>query len=406
MAKKNYSIRKPGLIPVCIFFIYTFVFFSCDRSEEKQLNKAIIQDLTSQLEYSIELLKSKNAYGKIFPLTAEGDEIVLVASSDWNSGFYPGILWKLYEITGKKSWGEEASFYSGLLEKGILNDPVNYIGVKYFHGLANGYNITSRPEYREALLSATQTLLSVHNLQAGCICTNNLASGQQTCRVTIESLLNIELLFWATKGTGDTKYRDIAIQHILKVMKDHFQKDNSIWEVVNYDCLTGQIISKETNIGDSKSVVIAKDLAWALYGFTMAYRETRIPAFLEKAQSIADFIRNHPRLPADGIPYWNFDGVGIPVEERDASAAAIIAYSFFELNELLENNGIYAISAIHIMNSLCSERYLSAVGENSGFLLKNCTWTDSVHVNHNVPLVYADYFFLKAFQKKMNYKPN
>lgn len=212
--------------------------------------------------------------------------------------------------------------------------------------------------------------------------------------------MNLELLFWAFKETNDSVYYNIAVSHAGKTIENHFRKDYSTYHVIDYDTITGNVLKRNTHQGYSDESAWSRGQAWGLYGFTMCYRETGNPSFLKQAQEIANFIFTNKNLPVDLIPYWDFDAPGIPDEPRDASAAAIAASALYELCRYDGSNAAkYKQEADTILENL-SRNYLSPTGENKGFLLLHSTGSKPANSEVNVPLCYADYYFIEALLRK------
>ncbi len=214
-------------------------------------------------------------------------------------------------------------------------------------------------------------------------------------------MMNLELLFWASEQTGDPVYKDIAISHALTTMKNHFREDYSSVHVVDYDTITGLVRQINTHQGYADESSWARGQAWGLYGFTMCYRFTKDQRFLEQAEHIAEFLLNHPNLPADGVPYWDFDDPGIPDVPRDVSAAAIISSALFELSGYSGKGDLYREEAERILDNIWS-KYRSAAGENYGFILDHSVGNMPAESEIDVPINYADYYFMEALYRKNN----
>jgi len=211
-------------------------------------------------------------------------------------------------------------------------------------------------------------------------------------------MMNLELLTWAAREADEPKLREIAISHADKTLQNHFRLDASSFHVVDYDPTNGAVIAKKTYQGAADTSAWARGQAWALYGYTMMYRETRRPEYLAQAGKIARFVINHPRLPDDKIPHWDFDAPGIPDALRDASAAAIMASALIELSDYTEPE--FSRQCLNLAEqqllSLSSPAYLAKPGENGGFLLRHCVGSKPRNSEVDVPLIYADYYFLEA----------
>jgi uncharacterized protein YyaL (SSP411 family) len=218
-------------------------------------------------------------------------------------------------------------------------------------------------------------------------------------------MMNLELLFETTKLTGDSSFYNIAVSHARTTMKNHYRPDNSSYHVVDYDTITGAVIKKNTHQGYAHESAWSRGQAWGLYGYTMCYRETGDQAFLDHAEKIASFIMNHPNLPNDLVPYWDFDAPNIPNEPRDASAASIMASALYELSTYSKTENKYKETADKILDNLFTH-YTSPVGENKGFILLHSTGSKPSDSEVDVPLAYADYYFLEALLRKKAFNEN
>lgn len=223
--------------------------------------------------------------------------------------------------------------------------------------------------------------------------------------------MNLELLFWASKATGDPSFRNIAISHAEKTMKYQIRKDGSSYHLACYDPETGNFIKGETSQGYSNESTWSRGQGWGIYGFTLCYRETKDPRFLKTAQRMADYYINHPNLPSDKIPWWDFDTHRpgfIPGKfsktnkyiqnYRDASAASVTASALLELSSYVKDDKkkIYTETALQILTSLSSPEYRAEEGKNGNFILKHSTGAIPHGSEVDVPLIYADYYFLEA----------
>ena len=211
-------------------------------------------------------------------------------------------------------------------------------------------------------------------------------------------MMNLELLTWSAREAGEPRLRDIALSHADKTVNNHFRPDNSTWHVVDYSPTNGAVLKKQTHQGVADESAWARGQAWGLYGYTMMYRETRKPEYLAQAEKVARFLMHHPRLPEDKIPYWDFDAPDIPNAPKDASAAAIMASALIELGGYAEpklGRQCLALARQQLI-SLASPAYLAKPGENGGFLLRHCVGNLPKNLEVNVPLNYADFYFLEG----------
>jgi len=325
----------------------------------------------------------------------------LVKSKDWCSGFFAGCLWEMYEITGDKKWEESALRFTLPIENQKFNGGTHDMGFKIMPSFGKAYQFTDDTTYRNILIQAAKTLCTRFNPTVGCI--KSWDTNKWKYPVIIDNMMNLELLFWATQQTGDSVYYNIAVTHAKTTMKNHFRKDYSSYHVVDYDPETGNVIQKNTHQGYADESSWARGQGWALYGFTMVYRETHNKIFLEQAKNVASYILNFPGMPEDLIPYWDYMAPDIPNAPRDASAAAVTASALYELSSYVQNTdkAIYLKAANKIMNSL-STKYSSAPGTNYGFILDHSTGHKPGNSEIDVPIIYSDYYYLEALIRKTN----
>ena len=317
---------------------------------------------------------------------------------DWTSGFWPGILWNCYEYTRAPQWRTAAREFTRTLDPITRRKANNHdLGFMIYCSYGAGYRLTRIPEYRDAVLRSADALSGLFNPKVGTILSWPWAQQRfgWLHNTIIDNMMNLELLFWASKNGGRKALGDIAIRHADTTLQNHLRPDYSSYHVIVYDQETGQKIKGATHQGFADGSMWARGQAWGIYGFTMSYREARKPEYLATAQKMADiFIK---RLPADMIPYWDFDAPGIPNEPRDSSAAAIAASALLELSVLASDQAAgarYREAAEKILMELSSERYLA--GSKSGAFLLHATGNKPAKSEIDVSLIYGDYYYLEA----------
>ena len=378
-----------------VFFILCSLF-----SNAQDINLSlIITDAEKQTQVmltEIVALKSvNNNPNLVSPRTLKNDSLKLVAASDWTSGFFPGQLWFLYEFTGKKIWRTQAELFTKNIESQQYDKTSHDVGFKIYCSVGSGYRLTKNKYYKAVIMQAAATLSKRFNPITGTI-----KSWDNTKKwsypTIIDNMMNLELLFEATKFSGDSSFYKIAVTHANNTMKNHFRNDYSSYHVVDYDTVnSGKIIKKTTHQGYADESAWARGQAWALYGFTLCYRETKNNEYLQQAEHIASYILNNPNLPKDLIPYWDFNSPNIPNEPRDVSAATIIASALYELSLYSQNKKYYTAKADTILQSITSS-YRSPIGFNKGFLLLHSTGSKPGNSEIDVPISYADYYYLEA----------
>jgi unsaturated chondroitin disaccharide hydrolase len=327
-------------------------------------------------------------------------KLVMVPSKDWCSGFFPGELWFLYEYTNNKTWMELAKKFTANIEVEKTNGITHDMGFKVYNSVGNGYRLTKDAHYKEVIIGAAKTLSTRFNPVVGSIKSWDNRK-QWKFPVIIDNMLNLELLFEATRLTGDSTFYKIAVAHANTAMKNHFRADYSSYHVIDYDSETGKVLHKQTHQGYADGSAWARGQAWGLYGYTMCYRETHNKAYLQQAENIAKFIFNNPNLPADLVPYWDYNDPAIPNVPRDVSAAAITASALYELSAYSKNAKDYRSKADKIIKTL-STHYQAQAGSNKGFLLLHSTGNKPANGEIDVPIVYADYYYLEALLRKQH----
>jgi hypothetical protein len=408
LSKERYK-RLRAISFVIVIYLSMLSVFQCSTppADLDQLDLDEIDEQVMILDASVqavqfELTMESGETGKIMPRSInENGELVLVQPGDWTSGFYPGILWYMYDLTGYNSWREKALEYTVKLENQMYNASNHDVGFRMFCSYGNALRITGDSAYIPILVQSAKTLISRYNSKVGCIRSWDFNTDVWQYPVIIDNMMNLELLFWATEQTGDPEYREIAIRHANVTLENHFRPDYSSFHVVDYDTISGEVRDKYTHQGFNPASAWARGQSWGLYGYTMAYRFTRDPRYLEVAEGIAQFLMNHPHLPKDRIPYWDYDTPRLRREPRDASAAAIMASALYELSDYSDNGEYYRERADWIMESLSSEDYRSPDGENFGFLLDHSTGGLPQNSEIDVPLIYADYYYLEALLRRM-----
>ena len=331
-------------------------------------------------------------------LTPAG-ELKLVTAKDWTSGFLPGELWYLFEYTGNDFWKGKAKTFTANLEEEKWNAGTHDMGFKIYCSYGNGYRLTLDPNYKDVIIQSAKTLSKRFNPTVGAIRSWDHHADQWQFPVIIDNMMNLELMFAATRLSADSTFYKIAVSHANTTLKNHFREDNSSYHVISYDPKSGEIEKRNTHQGYSDESAWTRGQAWGLYGFTMCYRETGDKAYLEVADKIAAYMLNHLNMPDDLVPYWDYDAPEIPNEERDVSAAAVLASGLYELSVFSESGKTYRRAADKILESL-STKYTATVGKYKGFILIHSVGSKPGGSEIDVPLSYADYYYLEALLRK------
>ena len=325
-------------------------------------------------------------------------------ASNWTSGFFAGTQWLLYELTGEASWRTRAEAQTASLAGQELNGTDHDIGFRIMSSFGQGYRLTGSGSYRQRILTAARTFAGLYDPDIGMTRSQppRTIGADLACRdgvrvtypVIMDNMMNLELFFRAAEEGGDPEFREMAISHALRTIEHHFRADGSTFQYVDFDTATAQVRFKGTHQGYCDDTTWARGQSWAVYAFPMAYRYTADPRFLEAARRAADYFIDH--LPADHVPYWDFElpstSAGTP---KEASAAAVAAAGLIELAGFVADGDRYLEAARQILEALASPSYLSEGTRHRSILLRsngNVNSGSEVNVGH----IYADYYFLEA----------
>lgn len=380
----------------CAFLLSGSVAVSAQQSRRQQMTELSNKTLDLAVRQYKQMMQ--HIPDSVLPRTTNNADGSLVTAKTnwWTAGFYPGTLWYLYEYSKDNTLKQEAVKRTMQVEKEKYNKGTHDLGFMLYCSSGNAYRITKEAKYREILLTSARSLSTRFNSTVGCI--KSWDHGRWQFPVIIDNMMNLELLTWATKASKDPSFDHIARTHANTTMKYHFRPDYSSYHVIGYDTTTGAVVARNTAQGANDTSAWSRGQAWGLYGYTMMYRETKDKAYLEQAKHIADFMLGHPRMPEDLIPYWDYDAPGIPDAKRDASAGAVAASALLELSRYTKGaaSSRYWKAGEKMLESLASPVYLAKEGENNNFLLMHSVGSIPHNSEVDVPLTYADYYFVEA----------
>ena len=376
------------------------------HAENNDISNVINNDINfSTRQYSL-MLQQIGREGKVrIPKTIDKlGRMVYIPIDDWCSGFFPGSLCYLYQLTNDKSWLLQSRRFTEALDSIQYLTWHHDVGFMIGSSYLNIYRLSPNKAYKKAIIQTAKSLCTRFRKKAGVIQSWNVDRGWQskrgwTCPVIIDNMMNLELLFEATRLSGDSTYWKVAVSHANKTLENQFRKDGSCYHVVDYDPNNGAVLHRQTAQGYADNSAWARGQAWAVYGYTVCYRYTHDRKYLDQAVKTLNFVMQNPNLPEDLIPYWDFDAPNIPNEPRDASSAACIASALYEMNNYLPDNG-YTSLADRIICSLSSPEYRAPLGKNGCFLLMHSVGSIPHNNEIDVPLNYADYYFLEALTRR------
>lgn len=314
----------------------------------------------------------------------------------WCSGFYPGSLWYVYEYSGDPEIKALAEKYTHYLDTIVRARTHHDIGFQVNSSFGNAYRLTGDKQYLPVMEAAAAKLARRFSPITGT--TKSWETNKKwVYPVIIDNMMNMELLEVASKLFSCDSLNQIALTHARTTIKNHFRDDYTTFHLVDYNPENGEVVKRCTVQGYADDSAWSRGQAWALYGYTMMARETGEADMLAQAEGIADMLL--ARLPEDGVPYWDFNAPDIPNALRDASAGAIMASAFLDLSGITADAArakACVAMAEKILRTLSGEEYLAKVGENGNFLLKHSVGSLPANSEVDVPLTYADYYYLEA----------
>jgi len=387
-----------------LVFVSTF-FYTCKdvgRTTTPKKNNNFTDRLTELSSKMVRYVEQLPLDSVKIPRALEADgSLISVNSRQWTSGFFPGTLWQLYGQSKNPTLKKYAEDWTAFVEKEKWDDHTHDLGFKVYCSFGKAYHLNDNPSYKDIVIQASKTLIQRYNKEVGAIRSWDWNADVWEFPVIIDNMMNLDMLFEATRLTGDSIYHHIAYQHAMTTLLHHYRPDHSSVHVVVFDTLQGNVIQKVTHQGYSDDSAWSRGQAWGLYGFSMAYAWTKEPAFLQRAKEIAQFFFHHPNLPTDKIPYWDFNAPNIPNEVLDVSAATVAASGLLELMKHdTQNEDQYLAWVDEILTSLNQEKFQSEVPP---FLLDHSTGSVPGKFEIDVPIVYADYYYVEALLRRKEF---
>ena len=324
---------------------------------------------------------------KDFPHITENGKWVTTEDGDWTGGFWVGLFWSAYKITGDEKYKDEAYKWAKKLEN-RRNDRTFDLGFLFYPSFVLGYEITKDVGLRRTALEAADFLSALFHDKTGFVYDE---IDRRTGRTIIDVMMNLPLLWWGYEETGDKKYYNVAYTHVKRTIEEFIREDYSTIHVIDFDLDTGKIIRKITVQGYSNDSCWSRGQAWAIYGFTLAYKHTKDELFLKTAENLAEYYIEN--LPEDYVPYWDFDDPDGKV--KDSSAAAIASSALLDLSTF-SGKEEFKDATINILNSLCDD-YLCE--EEKDGILKHGCFHKPENIGVDESLIWGDYYFIEAIMK-------
>ncbi len=405
---------KMRFVCLATTMIASMVVFAQGASDEASLRSKLPEIFSKAAAHykvldaaATSLMNSDNGKGPLVPhgFIRKTGKLDMRGIDWWTTGHYPGSLWYLYEATGDEFFKDRALVWTEVLEPNKDNTSHHDTGFIMYCSYGNARRILKTDKYDSILIKTADSLSKRFHPELGLLRSWGNLNDKKKFLVIPDNMMNLELLEFASKAKGGEKRFDtLARSHATITMKNHFRSDGGTYHVLDYDQQTKRV--KEIWRGQGASCVTAwsRGQSWAIYGYTMMYRETGDKVYLDFAEKVTDFAINHPNMPEDGVPYWDF---GTPGEERDSSAASIMASGLLELQKYVspEKAKRYRAFAVKQLLALASPEYFSEGDEIGHWLLKHGVGNKPGNAEIDTPLNYGDYYFLEALLRFKSLTP-
>ncbi len=325
----------------------------------------------------------------------------LPAWTRWCDGFLPGMMWIFHARAARDSaaaqwWLDQAIRYSEPLEPRKLDREVHDLGFIFMSTYYRWLKLTGEPRLRDVLIQAGRTL-SLRFREKG----RYLPSFVSEDSLFIDIMMNVGIIFYAARETGDQRLLDIAMQHCLTTRRVLVRGDGSTAHEGLFDLATGEFLRQSTQQGCRGDSCWSRGLAWALYGFGASYGWSRDTRFLRTAEACADFYITN--TPDHGVPPWDYDAPPESGHLVDTSAAAITASGLLRLSKLLPDavkGPFYRAAALRILKTLCEKHVAQSDPEWEG-IVKGGVYHIHKNLGVDESVMWGEYFFIEALDEAL-----
>jgi unsaturated chondroitin disaccharide hydrolase len=345
------------------------------------------------LDYALAKLRVVAPSITQFPVITKFEKWTYSADGDWVGGFWPGTLWLSYVAGGGEQFKTLAAASSQNLAPRQTDTGTHDLGFLFYPSWVTAWRLTGEEKWRAGAIKAADSLIQRYNPQGRFIrAWGALSNPKDAGRVIMDTMMNLDLLAFATQQTGDPKYLNIAIEHAKTTQKNFLRPDGSTPHVFDFDPATGAPIGPNTVQGYSPTSAWSRGQAWAIYGFTTMYRRTGDPQFLATARKLADYALS--KLTPDNVPVWDYLAPQAPNDVKDASAGAIMACGLMDLAKASKRNS-YHDNALRILTAL-SNTCLTTKSTRAEAILARSTRNRPAEDGIEVSVPYGDYYLVEA----------
>ena len=316
---------------------------------------------------------------------------------NWFCGFWIGLLWLAFELSDDVDFREEDRRWAERM-RFRQNDPNSHdIGFLFIPSFVKGFLLTGESSWRDSALAAAHVLAGRFDNRSGIVqAWGRLEDARARGTSTIDTMMNLPLLWWAAKETGDASFSEIASCHAQVSASVYIREDGSTYHTARFDPATGVLLARETYQGLSESSCWSRGLAWAISGFAEAFRHTGAPELLEAAETVSQYCFDH--VPDDLVPYWDYQDPGIPEVPRDSAAAAIAAGGFLTLAEVHPNKRLrnkYGRRAQGVLASLLEDYRGRDPGGSCQGILRHACYSKPHDEGVDASFIVGDFFLVQ-----------
>jgi unsaturated chondroitin disaccharide hydrolase len=361
-----------------------------ERNAVEQAFQEVLKKVNTNLDTFTHRFPAAASENNIYPAT---DNV------DWTTGFWTGILWLAYEVSGDSRYRNAAELqvtsFKERAEKRIDTDHHD-MGFLYSLSCVAAHKLTGSEEGKQAALEAAELLMLRYKEKGGFIQAWGSLDDPKNYRLIIDCLMNLPLLYWSSQITEDPKYRQVAVEHFRSAVSTVIREDASTYHTYYFDPITGEPNHGVTHQGYSDDSCWARGQAWGIYGLPLTYiyeKDTIVP---EAFKRLANYFLN--RLPEDWIPYWDLIFTSRD-EPRDSSAASIAVCGLLEMCKWLDpkdpDRELYRNAAFRMLQSLM-ERYTTKDMPDSNGLLLHAVYSKPHNLGVDECNLWGDYFYVEA----------
>ncbi|MEV5876283.1 glycoside hydrolase family 88 protein [Streptomyces sp. NPDC052101] len=366
---------------------------AAEASEGPQGSATTARTLGAAADYAVEKLRAVAPGVSAFPVGTKFEKWVFSPNGDWVGGFWPGTLWMAYLYSKDETFRTLAIDSARRLAPRRTDTSTHDLGFLFYPSWVTAWRLTGDDSWRAGAIQAADSLIQRYNPRGHFIrAWGALNDPDNAGRVIMDTIMNLDLLAFAGRQTGDEKYLRIAVEHARTAQRVFPRRDGSTPHVFDFDPETGAPIGPNTVQGYSPASCWSRGQAWGIYGFTTMYRRTADQQFLSTARRLADFAVE--ALSPDHVPVWDYRAPQQPYDVKDASAGAVMACGLLDLSDATGRPD-YRQVALRILTAL-SETCLTRKSTRADAIVARCTRNRPAEDGIEISLPYGDYYLLEG----------